>query len=258
MGYNKTPLTAFSDGTDAITPLRPHRPRPLPQPARAVVVSAVRASHLQPGGRHLHPAVARLSTRPAISRPAQDASSTSGASPRRPASASTRTARRTTAPRASLPATAAYHTHFGIQDAARPSDYLDAGTLASNKFIDVTARTVRCFSGRTCGSDYAPGHGAVLVWGRPGYDSRAGTPGAHVPAGAPPADPSKRRRALQLRPRYFAGSPPRQRRAALDPATSRAPRRWRWTASSTATRTTITPSPIRRPSAGSGHPSTSG
>jgi hypothetical protein len=109
---------------------------------------------------------------------------------------------------ASLPATAAYHTHVGIQDPTRTSDYVDAGTIASNRFIDVTARTVRCFTGRECGSDYTPGAGAVLVWGRPGYDVLPGRQ-AHMYLMVHRL-PIRRNAAgaVQLRPRYFAGVRP--------------------------------------------------
>lgn len=105
----------------------------------------------------------------------------------------------------SLPYMAAYHTHVGVQDPAQTSDYHDIGTFASNKFININARTVRCFSGRRCGDDYGPGHGAVLIWGRPGFGTLPGHQ-AHLYLMALPL-PLERTRdgAVRWRPRYYAG-----------------------------------------------------
>ncbi|HEV7732045.1 MAG TPA: hypothetical protein VGR62_07780 [Candidatus Binatia bacterium] len=204
MGYNKTPLTAFSDGTDAIALIglidavrcRVRKGRPSCRPYDHLTCSPDVGICTPPTlgwdlpcdlatgagcgvGEHCAPTATGICIDP-------DSSQNDGTS-------------------ASLPAMAAYHTHLGIQDAARPSDYRDAGTIASNKFIDVTARTVRCFSGRACGNDYATGHGAVFIWGRPGYDVQPGRQ-AHMYLMVHRL-PIKQNGAgaLQLRPRYFAG-----------------------------------------------------
>jgi len=204
MGYNKTPLTAFSDGTDAVclfglidlVRCRTKRGRPSCRPHKHLTCSQDVGICTPPvlgwdapcdlatgagciPGQHCEPTPEGICVDP-------DSSQYDGTT-------------------ASLPSTAAYHTHFGIQDAELPSDYLDVGTLASNKFIDVTARTVSCFSGRTCGNDYTPGPGAVLVWGRPGYDVQPGRQ-AHMYLMAHRL-PIRRnaKGVLQLRPRYFAG-----------------------------------------------------
>jgi len=207
MGYNKTPLTAFSDGKDAVSLFglidlvrcRTRRGRSSCRPYDHLTCSQQVGICTPPTlgydapcdvatgagcipGQQCEPTATGICIDP-------DSSQNDGTS-------------------ASLPATAAYHTHIGIQDAERTSDYQDVGTLASNKFIDVTARTVRCFNGRTCGSDYAPGHGAVLVWGRPGYEVAPGRQ-AHMYLLAHRL-PIRRNRAgaIQLRPRYFAGVRP--------------------------------------------------
>jgi hypothetical protein len=109
---------------------------------------------------------------------------------------------------ASLPLTVAYTVHFAAQDRARTFAYHSLGTLATNKFLNLTARAVRCFSGRRCGSDYRPGHAAVLVWGRSGYQGGQGRQ-AHMYLMAHRL-PIRRNAAgqLRLRPRYFAGLHP--------------------------------------------------
>jgi hypothetical protein len=204
MGYNKTPLTAFSDGTDAVglfglidlVRCRKRGGKPSCRPYSHLTCSQQVGVCGPPvlgfdapcdvvtgagciAGQTCRPTTTGICVDP-------DSSQYDGTT-------------------ASLPATAAYHTHVGIQQAAQPTDYLDVGTIASNKFIDVTARTVRCFTGRACGSDYAQGHGAVLIWGRPGYEVQRGRQ-AHMylmALGLPLRRSAKGK--LELRPRYFAG-----------------------------------------------------
>ncbi len=204
MGYNKTPLTAFSDGTDAVTLFglidlvrcRVRRGKPSCRPYDHLTCSQDVGICTPPSlgwdapcdlatgagcgvGERCEPSPTGICIDP-------DSSQNDGTS-------------------ASLPAMAAYHTHVGIQDAERPSDYRDAGTIASNKFIDVTATTVRCFSGGACGNDYTTGPGAVFIWGRPGYDVQPGRQ-AHMYLMVHRL-PIRRNRAgaVQLRPRYFTG-----------------------------------------------------
>src|SRR5262245_3149359 len=203
MGYNKTPLTAFSDGTDAVglfglidlVRCRRRRGRPSCRPYELSCSQQVGVCTPPLLG---YDAPCDLATGAGCIGSQKCEATPTGICVDPHSSQNVGTS-------ASLPATAAYHTHIGIQDAARPSDYRDVGTIASNKFIDVTARTVRCFSGRTCGSDYTPGHGAVFVWGRPGYDVQPGRQ-AHMYLLAHRL-PIRRNAAgaVQLRPRYFAG-----------------------------------------------------
>jgi hypothetical protein len=50
-----------------------------------------------------------------------------------------------------------------------PSEFRSVHTWPTSKFATLTARTVKSFSGEHAGSDYAPGAGELLVWGRPGF-----------------------------------------------------------------------------------------
>ncbi|MFI5307853.1 MAG: DUF2961 domain-containing protein [Polyangiales bacterium] len=80
----------------------------------------------------------------------------------------------------------------------------------TNKFSQPTARTVASFTGRRDGNDYRPGHGELLLWGRPGMTAEHGREAQlYLMTHALPMtiDGSG---ALQFEPRYFAG---------LDPAT---------------------------------------
>lgn len=207
MGYNKTPLTAFSDGTDAVclfglidlVRCQRRRGRPSCRPYDHLTCSQ-RVGICTPPTLG-YDAPCDLATGAGCFAGQQCEATPDGICVDPDSSQNDGTS-------ASLPDTAAYHTHVGIQDADRPSDYRDAGTIASNKFIDITARTVRCFSGRVCGSDYAPGRGAVFVWGRPGYYVQPGRQ-AHMylmvhrlPIHRNAAG------AVRLRPRYFAGVRP--------------------------------------------------
>jgi hypothetical protein len=102
-------------------------------------------------------------------------------------------------------AAVAHNIHVGVQDPARPVEYELAALLPTNKFINVTARTVRCFSGRTCGGDYRSGHGAVLFWGRPGFTAERGRQAQLYLMVHRLPFLRKRSGAIRLRPWYFAG-----------------------------------------------------
>jgi hypothetical protein len=70
--------------------------------------------------------------------------------------------------------TAANEMEFAIQDASQRGNYESAATLRTNKFINPASRTVRRFTGLPFASDYRPGNGALLVWGRPGFAAEQG------------------------------------------------------------------------------------
>ncbi len=204
MGYNKTPLTAFSDGTDAVTLFG--------------LIDVVRCTRrrgkpsCRPDGHLTCSQDVGICTPPVLGWDAPcDLATGAGCTVGQTCEPTTTgicidpNSSQNDGTSASLPATAAYHTHVGIQSADRPTDWVDAGTYASNKFLNPTARTVRCFSGRSCGNDYGPGTGAVFVWGRPGWDRQPGGQ-AHMYLMVHRL-PLRRndRGQLQLRPRYFAG-----------------------------------------------------
>ncbi|HKC49728.1 MAG TPA: hypothetical protein VKF60_02975, partial [Myxococcota bacterium] len=71
-------------------------------------------------------------------------------------------------------ATAANEMEFAIQDPNARGNYESVATLRTNKFINPASRTVKRFTGFPFGSDYRPGSGAVLVWGRPGFAGEEG------------------------------------------------------------------------------------
>jgi hypothetical protein len=78
----------------------------------------------------------------------------------------------------------------------------------SNKFANLTARTIKTFTGMRDGNDYTPGHGALLVWGRPGFVGEDGRQAQlflmthSLPFAT--GDDGK----LLFEPRYFAGLDP--------------------------------------------------
>ncbi len=210
MGYNKTPLTGFSDGENAVVlfglielvrcgtrkgkpTCRPYEHLACSQDVGicvpeilgydAVCDIATNTGCIATLGQQCQPTTTGLCVDPTSSQ--YDGTT------------------------ASLPSTAAYHSHIGFQDdPARPADFVDAGVISSNKFIALTAKTVRCFSGKTCGSDYATGHGAVLIWGRPGYERfPTGQSHMYLMAHRLPLRRDRRGR-VRWRPRYFAGVRP--------------------------------------------------
>ncbi len=109
---------------------------------------------------------------------------------------------------ASLPFMVAHDQEIAVQDPAAPGEYRSVATLATNKFINLTSRTVRCFTGKSCGNDYGAGHGALLVWGRPGFTAEQGRQAQlYLLAHRLPLRLDKRGR-VRLRPLYFAGVHP--------------------------------------------------
>ncbi len=110
--------------------------------------------------------------------------------------------------RASLPFTVAHDQEMAVQDTARPGTWISIGRFATNKFANLTARTVRCFSGGSCGSDYTTGHGALLVWGRPGFTGTATRQvQAYLMVHRLPIRRDRHGR-MRWRPRFFAGVHP--------------------------------------------------
>jgi hypothetical protein len=109
---------------------------------------------------------------------------------------------------ASLPFIAARQDELAEQDPTHPVVYRNGTTLATNRFINATSRTVGCFTGRACGSDYRPGHGALLVWGRPGFTAEQGRQAQLYLMVHRLPIPRDKTGQLRFRPRYFAGLHP--------------------------------------------------
>ncbi len=65
------------------------------------------------------------------------------------------------------PSSQAFYLH--LAERVGPSSYITRAMFLTNKYLNLTARTVAAFEegGRR---DYAPGTGALLIWGRPGFD----------------------------------------------------------------------------------------
>jgi hypothetical protein len=67
----------------------------------------------------------------------------------------------------------AYYLH--VAERVGPAAYVSRAMFLTNKLLNLTARTVRAFDpDDPRRNDYATGHAALLVWGRPGFDDLAG------------------------------------------------------------------------------------
>jgi hypothetical protein len=206
LGFGQTPLTGFSDGTDAFGVFgrgeivactrRSARARPSCRPHRHLACT-------QDLGR-CAPAV--LGASPACERatgagclPGQTCQATANGLCFDPSSSQNDGT--ATGIRASL----AHTTEIAVQDASAPTDYRSVGTLTSNKFINVTARTVARLRGTSSGNDYGPGTDALLVWGRPGFVGEQGRQvELYLQTHRLPL-PRDRAGRARLRPRFFAG-----------------------------------------------------
>lgn len=99
----------------------------------------------------------------------------------------------------------AQETEIAVQRRGSPTTFDSVRVLSTNKFSNMTARTVQTWSGETSGSDYAPGHDALLIWGRPGFVAEHGREAqlylmTHTLPLSRDADGR-----LAFTPRYFAG-----------------------------------------------------
>jgi hypothetical protein len=109
---------------------------------------------------------------------------------------------------ASEPFAAVHRVDIGVQRQDDPVAYDSVAVWHTNRFFNVTARTVTKFLGTSSGNDYRPGHAAVLMWGRPGFWAERGRQAqlylmAH-PLPFAPAPDGKR----IFEPQYFAGIDP--------------------------------------------------
>lgn len=97
---------------------------------------------------------------------------------------------------------------FAIQDTERATHYRSVATHRTNKFINSTVRTVRRLRFGPGGSDYSPGHGALLVWGRPGYTGEQGRQAQLYLMMHPLPIRTDRHGEWRFRPYFFAGVHP--------------------------------------------------
>jgi hypothetical protein len=63
----------------------------------------------------------------------------------------------------------AYYLH--IAERVSATEYVSRAMFLTNKYLNVTARTVRAFAEGGGASDYEPGQAALLMWGRPGFEN---------------------------------------------------------------------------------------
>jgi hypothetical protein len=65
----------------------------------------------------------------------------------------------------------AYYLH--IAERVGPTAYISRAMFLTNKYLSLTVRAVRAFDpSRDNERDYTPGSGALLMWGRPGFDEQ--------------------------------------------------------------------------------------
>ncbi len=101
-------------------------------------------------------------------------------------------------------ASVAHSIDIAVQDESRPEVFNSVFTWPTNKFSVLTARAVANFSGRVDGNDYRPGHGTLLIWGRPGFIGEDGrTANLYFATHALPFVLQEGR--IDFRPQYFAG-----------------------------------------------------
>jgi hypothetical protein len=68
--------------------------------------------------------------------------------------------------------TQAYYLH--IAQRVGPTSYISRAMFLTNKYLNLTARTVRSFDPHDAhGRDYGTGTSALLMWGRPGFDDQS-------------------------------------------------------------------------------------
>jgi hypothetical protein len=94
---------------------------------------------------------------------------------------------------------------FAVEDPARPGHYESRATLRTNKFINTAARTVGRIDFRSGANDYAPGHGALLVWGRPHFAGEQGRQAQIYLLVHPLPIPRAKGGRWRFRPRFYAG-----------------------------------------------------
>ena len=64
----------------------------------------------------------------------------------------------------------AYYLH--IAERVGPTAYISRAMFLTNKYLNLTARAVRAFDPGRQWYDYGEGTGALVVWGRPGFDDQ--------------------------------------------------------------------------------------
>lgn len=191
----KIPMTGFSDGTDAYAVFQPQVPVACGgEPAQACpdrdgLLCVPNISICAPSPV----------TTPAICEP-QSPLCLIGSCSRTSACVDTRSSQYDGSARGNA-ASILSEVYIGRARGEDLASYDVAATWQTNLFAHATARTVNRFTGTSADADYNRGHGALFVWGRPGWIAEQGRQSRLYFATA----------ALPLsegvfRPRYYAGS----------------------------------------------------
>ena len=206
MGFIRTPLAAFSDGSDVIGIFgRPEH-----------VACTQRSSRKPPSCRpeeHLDCTQALgICSPPAIGLQAVcDLGTGAGCLPGQTCGATDTgicidpTSSQNDGTPASTVFTAAATIEIARQDPAAPASYHEIATLPTNKFINTTVRAVARFKGKSRGNDYSPGTGALLWWGRPGFSVAAPREAELYLLTHRLPFKSDRSGRARFKPKYFAG-----------------------------------------------------
>jgi hypothetical protein len=93
---------------------------------------------------------------------------------------------------------------IAVQDESHPEVFNSVFSWPTNKFSVLTARAIASFTGRVDGNDYRPGHGSLLIWGRPGFITENGRSASlYFATHALPF--ALQEGSIDFRPQYFAG-----------------------------------------------------
>jgi hypothetical protein len=105
----------------------------------------------------------------------------------------------------------AQHVELAVQGDDALHAFRSVVTWPTNKFATLSSRTVERFTGEHAGNVYAPGHGELLVWGRPGFIGEHGREAQlYLMRHGLPIELDRSGDA-EFSPRYFAGLDPRTR-----------------------------------------------
>lgn len=94
--------------------------------------------------------------------------------------------------------------HMHIAERTGPTSYVSRYAWLTNKFVNPSVRAVRSFDPADLArSDYRPGAGALLIWGRPGFDAKgeSGEAAAYLAFHPLPFEIAEGR--IAFRPRFF-------------------------------------------------------
>jgi hypothetical protein len=206
MGFGRTPVAGFSDGTDAFGLFIRPEYVPCAGPVRRGKVTCRPHRHLA-----CSDAVGVCTPAAVGQAPLCDLANGAGCLPGQTCTPSgdgfcfDPKSSQHDGTNAGVRAAAALVLDLAVQDATAPASWHSVATLTTNKFLNTNGRTVTRFRGRLTGDDYAPGTGALLLWGRPGFSAAEGREAqVYLLRQTLPLRRDRRGR-VRLTPRFFAG-----------------------------------------------------